>query len=101
MYGACKLDLLGCQIAIWIVGKLLAKHKNAVEGSAQLMRHVGEELRFVLGGEGKFLGLLFQSAPRLLDFAVLAFHLDVLFGKLLRLESQLFVRLLQFLLLGL
>ena len=46
-------------------------------------------------------GLLFQRAARLLDFLVLAFHFDVLFGELLRLLRQLFVGLLQFFLLRL
>ena len=43
-----------------------------------------------------------SSAPRACcNFLVLAFHLDVLFGQLLRLLCQLFVRLLQLLLLSL
>ena len=46
-------------------------------------------------------GLLFQRAARLFDFLVLALHLDVAFGELLGLLLELFVGLLQFLLLGL
>ena len=65
------------------------------------MRHVGQELRLVLRRKRKLLRLVLQRAPRLLDLLVLAFHLGVLFGELLRLLPQLLVRLLQLLLLRL
>ena len=80
---------------------MLAQNQNAVQRRPQLVRHVGQELRFVLGGEREFLGLLFQSAPGLFNFLVLAFHFDVLFGKLLRFLRQLLVGLLQLFLLRL
>ncbi len=72
-----------------------------VERRAQLVRHVGQELRLVLRSERQFAGLFFQRAAGLLDFLVLAFHFVVLFGELLRLLRELFVGLLQFLLLRL
>ena len=98
---ARELDLLGRQVAVGVVAELLAQHENAVERRAQLVRHVGQEFGFVLRGERQFLGLFFQRAAGLLDFLVLAFHFDVLFGELLRLLRQLFVGLLQFFLLRL
>ena len=99
--GARELDLLRGQIAVRVVGELLAQHQNAVERRAQLVRHVGQELRLVLRGQRQFFRLLFQSAPRLLDFLVLAFHFDVLFGQLLGFLRQLLVGLLQLFLLRL
>ncbi len=101
MDGSGKLDLLHRQIAVRVLCELLAENQNAVERRTQLMRHVGQEFRLVLRGQGKFRRLLFQRAPGLLDFLVLPLHLDVAFGQLLRLLLELFVGLLQFLLLGL
>ena len=92
---------LRSQIAVGVFGELLAQHQNAVQRRAQFVRHVGQELRLVLGSQRQFFGLLFQRAARLLDFLVLAFHFDVLFGQLLRLLRQLLVGLLQLFLLRL
>ena len=89
------------QVAVRIVAELLAQDQDAVERRAQLVRHVGQEFGLVLRGQRQFGGLFFQGAPRLLDFLVLAFDFDVLFGELLRLLLQLLVGLLQLLLLRL
>ena len=64
-----------------------------VQRRSQLVRHVRQELRLVLRSERQLFGLLFQRAAGLLDFLVLAFHFDVLFGELLRFLRQLLVRL--------
>ena len=101
MNGARKFDLLGREAAIGVFGELLAEHENAVERRAQLVRHVGQELRLVLRSERQLAGLLFQCAARLLDLLVLAFDFVVLFGELLRLLRELLVGLLQLLLLRL
>ena len=101
MNGAGELDLLRGEVAFGVVGQLLAENQDAVERRAQLVRHVGEELRLVLRGQRQLRGLLFDGAPRLLDFLILALDLDVLLGQLLRLLRQLLVGLLQFPLLGL
>ena len=85
----------GLSVSCW------PKHENAVERRTQLVRHVGQEFRLVLGGKRQLLGLFFQRAARLLDFLVLAFHFDVLLGELLRFLRQLLVGLLQFFLLRL
>ena len=58
------------------------------------MRHVGEKLRLVLGGEGQLGGLLFHGTAGFLDLAVLPLHLGVLLGELLGLLGQLLVGLL-------
>ena len=89
------------EVAVGVVGELLAENEDAVERRAQLVRHVGEELGLVLGGEGELLGLLFQRAAGLLDLLVLAFDFGVLLGELLGLLGELLVGLLQFLLLRL
>ena len=99
--GAGEFDLLGSEVAVRVVGELLTEDEDAVERGAQLVRHVGQEFRFVLGGEREFLGLFFDSAAGLVDFLVFAFHFDVLFGELLGFLGELLVGLLQFGLLSL
>ena len=101
MNGARELHLLRRQVAIRIVAELLAQHQNTVERRAQFVRHVSQEFRLIFRSQRQFLGLLFQGAPSLLDFLVLAFDFDVLFGELLRFLRQLLVGLLQLLLLHL
>src|SRR2546426_429937 len=99
--GTGELDLFGCQIAIGVLTELLAQDQDAVKRRAQLVRHVGQELGFVLGGQGQLCGLLFQRPAGLFDLLVLAFHLDVLLGELLGFLRELVVGLLQLLLLRL
>ena len=70
--GARELDLLGGQIALRIVAELLAQDEDAVQRRPELVRHIGEEFRLVLGGQRQFGGLFLQRAPRLLDLLVLA-----------------------------
>ena len=101
MDGAGEFDLLGRQIAVRIFGELLAEDQDAVERRAQLVRHVGEEFGLVLRGQRKLGRLFLERAAGLFDFLVLSFHLDVALGELLGLLFELFVGLLQFLLLGL
>ena len=99
--GARELDLLGGQVAFRIVGELLAQDQDRIERRAQLVRHVGEEFRLVLRCERKLGGLFFDRAAGKLDFLVLALHLDVALGQLLRLLLELLVGLLQLALLRL
>ena len=99
--GAGEFDLLRRQVAVRVVGELLAEDQDAVERRAQLVRHVGQEFGLVLRGQRQLGRLFLQRAARLFDFLVLALHFDVLFGELLRLLLQLLVGLLQFLLLRL
>ena len=101
MDGAGEFDLLGGQVALRVVGQLLAENEDRIERRAQFVRHVGQEFRLVFRGQRQFGRLLLQRAPGLLDFLVLAFDLDVALGELLRLLLELLVGLLQFLLLRL
>ncbi len=96
-----EFNLLGCKVLVRVVAELLAKNENAVQRRAQLMGHVGQELGLVLGRQRQFLGLFFDRPARLLNFLVLAFHLDVLLGELLGFLRQLLIGLLQFCLLAL
>ena len=99
--GAGEFDLLGGQIAVRVVAELLAEDQDAVERRAQLVRHVGEEFGLVLRGQRELGRLFLERAAGLLDFLVLALHLDVALGELLRLLLELLVGLLQLLLLRL
>src|ERR1700730_13111153 len=101
MDGSREFDLLAGQIAVRIFGELLAQDQNAVERPAQLVRHVGQEFGLVFRGLRELGCLLFERAAGLLDLLVLALDFDVAFGELLGLLLELFVGLLQFLLLGL
>ena len=101
MDGARELDLLRRQVAVRVIGELLAEDQDRVQRRAQLVRHVGEEFRLVFRGQRELGGLFFQRAAGLLDFLVLALHFDVALGELLGLLFELLVGLLQLLLLGL
>ena len=94
--GAGELDLLRREVAVGVVGELLAEDQDAVQRRAQLVRHVGEELGFVLRGQRELRRLLLESAAGLLDLLVLRLDLDVALGELLRLLLELLVGLLQF-----
>ena len=86
---------LAGQVAVRVLGKLLAEDQDAVQRRAQLVRHVGEEFGLVFRGQRQLARLLFERAPRLLDFLILALHFDVALGELLRLLLELLVGLLQ------
>ena len=101
MNRAGKFDLLGGQIAIRVLGKLLAENQDAVQRRSQFVRHVGKEFRLVFRRERKFGRLFLERASRLFDLLVFAFDFDVPLGKLLGFLLELLVGLLQFLLLGL
>ncbi len=92
---------LALQVAVRVVGELLAEDQDAVQRRAQLVRHVGQELRLVLRGQRQLAGLLLQRAAGLLDFLVLALDFDVALGELLGLLLELLVGLLQLALLRL
>ena len=98
MNRAGELDLLVGQVALRILGELLAEDEDAVERRSELVRDVGEEFRLVLRGEGQLCGLVLERQPRLLDLLVLPLDLDVLFDKLLGFLRERPVGLLQLLL---
>jgi len=59
------------------------RDQDAVERRAQLMRTCWPGTRTCISSQRKLGGLFFERAPRLLDFLVLALHLDVTLGELL------------------
>src|SRR5260363_261372 len=67
MNGAGEFDLLHGEVAVGVFGQLLAQDQDAVERRAQLVRHVGQELGLVLGGEGKLRCLFLEQARRALE----------------------------------
>ena len=92
---AREIDLLVREVARRVLGQLLAEDEDRVQRRAQLVRHVGQELGLVLGGERQFGGLFFERPARLLDLGVLALDLGVLFGEQPGLGAQFLVGLLQ------
>ena len=96
-----ELGLLGGQVALGVLAELVGEDEQAVERRAQLVRHVGQELGLVLGGEGELLGLFFEGLAGLLDFLVLAFDFLVLVGEQAGLLLQFLVGVLQLFLAGL
>ncbi len=93
--GAGELDLLVSEVAVAVFAQLLAEDEDAVQRCAQLVRHVGEEFRLVARGQRRAPPPFLEGSARLLDFLVLALHLDVALGELLRLLLELLVGLLQ------
>ena len=75
-----EADLLGGEVAVRVLGQDLRENQQTVERRPELVRHVGQELRLVLGDEGELLGLFLQRHLGLLHFLVLrstsAFWLD-------------------------
>ena len=71
----------GRQVPLGVLRELVGEDEQAVERRPQLVRHVGEELRLVLGGQRELLGLLLERLPRLLDLLVLPLDLLVLVGE--------------------
>ncbi len=72
-----ELGLFGAQVAVRVAGQLVGEDQEAVQGCAQLMRHVREELGFVLGGQGELARFLFEGETGLLDLLVLPLDFNV------------------------
>ena len=77
----------------------LGKNQHTVQRRSQFVRHVRQELGFVLGCQRKLLGFFLQRAACPLDFLILTFDFQVLLGEQVGLFFQLFVGLLQLILL--
>ncbi len=99
MDGLRIFNLFRCQVAFLVVRKQPRKDQHAVEWRAELVRHVGQEFRLVLGGQCKLGCLFFQRSASLLDLGILAFHFLVLLEQQSRFFFKLLVRLLQLFLL--
>ena len=69
--GPGELDLLPTEIPFGVVAQLLAENQDAVERRPELVRHVGEELRLVLGRQRELRRLVFELAAGLFDFLIL------------------------------
>ncbi len=93
------LDLFVGEIAALVAGQRPRQDEQAVERRAQLMRHVGEEFRFVFAGELDFLGFLLDQQLASRQLLGLLPDLRVLLFQLLIRGLDLFVRCLQLLLL--
>ena len=99
---ARELDLARRQVAVRIVAKLLAQDQNANSAACAARATCWRGTPTCTSTSAPVPPPVSSSArARLLDLLVLALHLDVLFGKLLRLLLQLLVGLLQLALLGL
>jgi hypothetical protein len=72
---------------------LLGEHQQAVERSAKLVRHVGDELGLVPGGGGELTSLLLYQALGMLHLLVLLLGFDVLLREQAGLASEVLVRL--------
>ena len=89
------------EVAVGVLGELLAEDQDRVQRRAQLVRHVRQELRLVARGERELGGFLFHRAAGLVDLLVLALDLGVLRGEQPRFLRELVVGLLQLFLLRL
>ena len=92
------LHLLDGEVAVRVLREQPGEHQQAVQRGAQLVRHVGEELRLVPRRLVKLLGALLDLLPGLLDLRVLGLDVPVLRGEQRRLVGQLGVGPLQLLL---
>ncbi len=96
MDGLRVLDLLRHEISVRVLRQHPGQDQQAVERRPQLVRHVGQELGLVLGGQRQLLGLFLDERLRLLDLPVLALDLRLLLGQEARSLLQLLVGALQF-----
>ena len=77
---ACVLDLGVGHVVFGVVFELLGEDEQAVEGGAEFVGHVGDELGFVAGGHGELADLFLDEAFGAFDFLVFVFGFDVLGG---------------------
>src|SRR2546426_9440160 len=75
---AAVVHLWRGQVTFGVPSQLLGEDEQTVERRPQLVRHVGQEFRLVLGGAGQLFGLLLQCPLGLFHLPVLAFNLILL-----------------------
>ncbi len=92
------LDLLRAEVVRRVLRQQPRQDEQAVQRRAQLMGHVGEELRLVPGRQGELPGPFLDFLPGLLDLEVLDLDVVVLASQQSRLLRQLGVGTLQFVL---
>jgi len=66
------------QGAFRVIGQQAGQDEQIVQRRPQLVRHIGQELRLVLGGERQLRGFVLQVLPGLLHFGVLPLHFRLL-----------------------
>ena len=79
---AGKLDLFGRKVAVGIVAQQLGKDQQRIERRAQLVAHVGKEVRLVLAGLLKLASLKLQRGSGARKLVTLALQSLRLFFKL-------------------
>ena len=87
-----ELALLVREVAFRVLGQELRQDQQRVQRRAQLVAHVGEELRLVARGQRQLLGLLLERRLGERDLAVLGLDLALLQLEQARLLLQLLVR---------
>jgi len=91
-----KLDLTRGEVSVRIDRQLICQNQQTVQGSPQLVAHVGQKFALEPAGRSELLRFFFERLPGLFDFAVLAFDLSVLIDELCRFFLQFKIGLLQF-----
>ena len=86
-----ELALLVREVAFRVLGQELRQDQQRVQRRAQLVAHVGEELRLVARGQRQLLGLLLERRLGERDLAVLGLDLALLDLEQARLLLQLLV----------
>ena len=97
--GLREFNLLVGEVVLRVLREQLRQNQEAVERRPELVRHVRQELRLVLRGQGQLFGLLLERGAGPVDFAVFVLDFPVLPGHQFGLFFQLLVGLLQLLLL--
>ena len=69
--GLGELGLPRAEVAVGVLRQLVGEDQEAVQRRAELVRHVGEELGFVLRGERELRRLFLEGLPGQLDLTVL------------------------------
>ncbi len=99
--GPGELDLLVGEVARGVLGQQVRQQQHAVQRRAQLVRHVGQELRLVRADSGQLGGLVLQVGAGVGQLEVAGLQRVTLIFQLLGSQAQLKVGLAQLVLLGL
>ena len=78
-----------------VVAELLGQDQQTIEGGAQLVGHVGQEFRLILGRQRQLRGLVLQLLLGLFDLVIRALHFGLLCSQQARSLFQLSIGLLQ------
>ena len=95
----CRFHLLLGQVVVPVTGEITGKQEQAVQGCAELMRHICQKLGFVSAGQSNLFRFLFKCASCLLKVFVFSLDLTLLVFKTVGFVFQFLVYCLQLLLL--